>query len=80
MTTQIIKLSDVLQVYPNSKSTIYNQIKENLFPSQIQLGSRSVGFISSEVEALIQARITGKSDKEIKALLIDLKTKRSEVK
>jgi prophage regulatory protein len=79
MLTQIIRLSDVLKVYPSSKSTLYNQIDENLFPSQIKLGSRRIGFISNEVEAVIQARISGKSDDAIKTMVLSLKDKRKEV-
>lgn len=34
-----------------SRSTIYNRIHEGSFPKSISLGSRSVGWIESEVDA-----------------------------
>jgi prophage regulatory protein len=40
-----------------ARSTIYKYIKEGLFPKPISLGSRSVGWIQSEVEEWILVRI-----------------------
>jgi prophage regulatory protein len=78
MQTQIIKLSEVLKSYPKSKSSIYLDIQNKTFPSQISLGSRSVGYILSEVNAVIHARIAGKSNEEIKELVLELEAQRME--
>lgn len=79
MQTQIIKLPEVLKIYPKSKSSIYLDIQNQTFPSKISLGSRSVGYILSEVNAVINARILGKSDHDIKALVIELEEQRKEL-
>jgi prophage regulatory protein len=39
------------------RSTIYQRLAEGTFPKQIRLGPRSVGWLASEVEAWVQARI-----------------------
>ena len=40
------------------RSTIYSRMKEDpTFPRQIRLGSRAVGWLASEVEAWLTARI-----------------------
>jgi prophage regulatory protein len=41
-----------------SRSTIYRLIEKNDFPKPIPLGSKSIGFLSSEVEAWKEQRIT----------------------
>jgi prophage regulatory protein len=53
----ILRLSQVKQRTGLSRSTIYSRISEGTFPKQITLGPRAVGFIESEIEDWIQARI-----------------------
>jgi len=55
-----------------SKSSLYNRIKDGLFPPQISIGDRAVAFIEHEVNAVIQAMIEEKTPKQIKALVADL--------
>lgn len=52
-----------------SRSTIYWRISEGLFIKPVSLGARAVGYPSHEVQALNAARIAGKSDDEIRALV-----------
>ncbi|MCP4394608.1 MAG: AlpA family transcriptional regulator [Alphaproteobacteria bacterium] len=54
---RILRLPDVIKTTGLSRSTIYSHIKENLFPSPINLGARCVGWIESEVNDWIQSRI-----------------------
>lgn len=54
------------------KSSFYSQISEGLLPPSIQLGKRSVGWLESEINAVICARIQGKSEEEIKSLVQNL--------
>jgi prophage regulatory protein len=39
------------------RSTIYQRLAEGTFPKQIRLGRRSVGWLASEVDGWIAARI-----------------------
>lgn len=59
-----------------SRSTIYLRIEQGLFPKQISLGARSVGWPANEVAAVNAARIAGKSDAEIRALVTRLESSR----
>ena len=52
-----------------SRSTIYLRISQGLFVKPVSLGARAVGFPAGEVAALNAARIAGKADGEIRALV-----------
>lgn len=60
---------------PNS--SFYAQIVEGLIPPPIRLGKRAVGWVESEIDAVVLARIQGKSDEEIKILVAELVTART---
>ena len=40
-----------------SRSTIYQRIAEGTFPRQVRLGARCVGWIASDVENWLAARV-----------------------
>lgn len=58
-------------------STVYGLIKSGLFPKQVRIGQRSVGWASHEIDAVIDARIAGKSDAEIQTLVKQLHANRA---
>lgn len=58
------------------RSTRYVRMAQGLFPKPIKLGPRSVGWLESEVEAINAARAAGKSDDEIRALVLKLEAAR----
>lgn len=60
-----------------SRSTIYLRISQGLWPRQISLGARAVGWPASEIVALNAARIAGKSDDQIRALVRQLECDRA---
>lgn len=62
-----------------SHASIYNAIKAGLFTKPVQIGQRSVGWPSDEVQAINAARIAGQSETEIKELVIRLHAKRTEL-
>ena len=59
-----------------SHASIYTQIREGLFTKAVPIGARSVGWVSNEVEAIVAARIAGKTDHEIRALVRELHARR----
>ena len=59
-----------------SRSTLYLRIAEGTFPKPVSLGARAVGWPASEVEALNAARISGKSNSEIRNLVVNLEAAR----
>jgi prophage regulatory protein len=59
-----------------SRSTIYLRISQGLWTKQISLGPRCIGWPANEVAALNAARISGKTDAEIRALVVKLEAAR----
>ena len=57
MEHQILRLTDVIALTGLSRSTIYLRMVQGKFPKKINLGSRAVGWISSEVNEWIDERI-----------------------
>ena len=59
-----------------SRSTIYLRITQGLWTKPVSLGARAVGWPSGDVAAINAARIAGKSDEEIRALVVKLEAAR----
>jgi len=59
-----------------SRSTIYLRISQGLWTKQISLGPRCIGWPANEVSTLNAARIAGKTDEEIRALVVRLEAAR----
>lgn len=76
MTHTILRLPAVLRERGRSRSAHYLDIQQGLFTHPVQIGLRAVGWPSSEVAAINAARIAGKSDEEIRALVVKLESAR----
>lgn len=76
MLQTILRLPAVKAGTGYSRSTIYLRISQGLWTKQVCLGPRSVGWPSGEVTALNAARIAGKSDQEIRDLVLKLEAAR----
>lgn len=61
-----------------ARATIYRDIAAGVFPPPVKIGGTAV-WSRDEVSALNKARLAGKSDDEIKALVADLKRQRATV-
>jgi len=72
MTDTILRLPDVKTSTGLSRSSIYLRIAQGEFPKPVSLGGRAVGWPASEVAALNAARIAGKSNAEIRDLVVKL--------
>jgi prophage regulatory protein len=59
-----------------SRSTIYLRIAQGLWTKPVSLGARAVGWPSNEVAAINSARIAGKTDEEIRTLVVKLEAAR----
>lgn len=62
-----------------SQGSVYTAIKEGVFTKPVKIGARSVGWPDDEVKAINAARIAGKSDADIKALVNRLHDKRNQL-
>lgn len=54
---RIIRLKEVSNVTGLARSTIYKYVSEGSFPKPVSLGDRCVGWLESEVQGWIAARI-----------------------
>jgi prophage regulatory protein len=72
----LIRKPDVLKKVPISSTTLYDRIKNGLFPPSIQLGGHSVAWLEEEVDSVIAALIRGQSTSDIKNLVSQLVAKR----
>ena len=77
---QILRLPSVkTETGHRSDASIYNAIREGLFPQGVAIGQRAKGWPLEEVHAINAARIAGKSDAEIRELVKVLHAKRTEL-
>lgn len=58
------------------KSRGYDLIRQGLLPRPVKVGSRAAAIPSHEIQAVNAARAAGRTDDEIRALVIKLETAR----
>lgn len=75
--TPLLRWPVVEQATGESRSTIYRKIAKGLFPKPVQIGGERVAWPANEVAAINQARIAGRSEDEIKKLVIELEAART---
>lgn len=61
-----------------SNTSIYNEIREGLFPKPIKISERSSGWPEDEVEAINTARVAGATKEQIRELVARLHAKRAQ--
>lgn len=69
MATRILRRPAVSENSGYARSTLYLKISQGLWTRQVSLGPRAVGWPEEEVDALNKARISGKTDNEIRQLV-----------
>jgi prophage regulatory protein len=72
MTHTILRLPTVKAESGLSRSTIYLRISQGLWTKPVSLGARAVGWPANEVATLNAARISGRSNSEIRDLVLKL--------
>ncbi len=76
MSQTILRLPSVKFESGYSRSTIYLRISQGLWPKPVRLGARAVGWPAQEVTALNAARIAGRTETEIRELVVSLEAAR----
>ena len=69
---RMIRLPGVKVETTKARSTVYKEMNEGLFPRPVKISERSVAWLTSDIAALNEARICGKSDGEIRDLVTRL--------
>jgi prophage regulatory protein len=73
------RLPAVLKRYPRSRSAFYEDQKRGLMPPPVSLGVRCSAYPTTEIDKVLEARVAGKSDDEIRELVARLVAQRKEV-
>lgn len=73
----ILRLPAVMQKLGRAESTVYSDIKEGLLPKPVRIGPRAVGWPEAEIDAIISARIAGKTDEQVCGLVKELTAART---
>lgn len=77
-TIEYIKIREVMKLRARSKSSTYADIKAGLLTNSVRIGGRSVAFPRHEIASLNAARLSGKSDDEIRQIVDALHIARME--
>lgn len=54
----VVRMPDVQVMTGMSRATVYRMMKDETFPSQIQLSPRAVGWLRTEIEQWIANKLT----------------------
>ena len=73
----MLKQHEVLSRRARGRTSHYYDVKNGLFTRGVRMGAKSLSWPESEVDALIRARVAGKSDDEIRALVAKLEASRA---
>ena len=74
---RFMRRPDVRAAVGFSDTSLDTAVSSGTFPPPIKLlGARAVGWVSSEVDAVIQARIAGRNNDEVRALVASIVAKR----
>lgn len=65
----IWRLPTVLAESGKSRSAVYSDVQSGLLSRPVKLGPRAAGWPAEEVRAVLAARIAGKTESEIRALV-----------
>ena len=76
----IFRLPEVKRVLGHrADASVYNAIRAGLITTGVAIGQRAKGWPDYEIDAINAARIAGKSEAEIRELVMALHAKRTEV-
>jgi len=67
---QMLRLPDVTRVSACKKWKVYADARSGLFPKPVKTGKRVSAWLAHEVEAVLKMRVAGRTDDEIKALIL----------
>jgi prophage regulatory protein len=76
---QIIRISEAAKLCGLAKSSFYDRVKNGLLPPSIGLGGRAKGYVASEINTVLKAIISGKTEPEIQKLVAELTQKRQDL-
>jgi len=79
MPESLIRLNQVEAKTGYKKSMVYDLMSKGVLPGSIRIGDRAVAWIASEIDSVIDARILGKTEEEIRTLVRNLIARRKQI-
>jgi prophage regulatory protein len=77
---KILRLQAVKEKQGHASGTsVYNEQRDGLLTTAVAIGKRARGWPDYEIDAILSARIAGKSDDQIRELVKLLHAKRAEL-
>lgn len=74
---KVLRMPAVQERTGYCRTSIYNRIQCGLWPKQVHLGGqRAVGWLEHEVSAMLAAYAAGKSEADIRTLVVHLEAQR----
>ena len=70
--SRLVRLPALIQMLGLSRSSIYGHIAQGLLTSPVRLGPRASGWPTAEIEAILDARIAGKTGPQIQEIVRSL--------
>ena len=62
---RILRLPEVVDRVGLKRASIYLRVADGSFPRQISLGARAVGWLESEIDAWLAARVSARPGQEL---------------
>jgi prophage regulatory protein len=79
MATRLLKAPEVFDRHQIRNSTLYQQIQDGLFTPPVKMGANRSVWPERESDAIICARIAGRTDAEIRELVRQLVADRAKL-
>ena len=73
---RLLRFDTIQSITGDSRTFHYDKIKRGLMTRPVKVGSRASAWPAHEIEAITTARIAGKSEAEIRALVARLEAER----
>lgn len=67
-----VRCCRIAEALPISRAHAYRLVQEGLLPPPVKLGERASAWIREELDAVMEARVTGAAPEAIRALVADL--------
>ena len=75
----LLRMPQLVELLGICRSSIYTQIEQGLLTKQISIGARAIALPRFEVLKIIEARMRGDSEAEIRELVKQLHRNRSQI-
>lgn len=76
---RIVRPREAQKILGDPSSTLYERIDGGLVPPPIHIGKYTRGWLSSELQAIVAARASGKDESFIKELVLKLIARRRRI-